>query len=141
MLKLRTLFYLLNIVTLLASCSKRIIHTNNYNSFSRIEVVGGPEDFHPDTIVGQRILFSCDDRRAKVDQGSIWAYDLKKEIAEVLPFEPALDFDFHPHGIHLINIDEKTYLFVINHISKNISEIDRFVIHSESTVYEHCRKS
>lgn len=113
--------------------------TNNksFTEFNRINVGGGSEDFALDTVVGNRLLISCDKRREKNLQGSIWAYDLNSTRAQLFPFKSPLGFDFHPHGVSLVSTSEATYLFVINHRTKDATEIDRFIIKNKQLVLDH----
>ena len=87
----------------------------------------GPEDLAIDTL-NDRILISCDNRRNNMMQGEIWIYDISSEKARKLLFETPPGFNFHPHGIFLYTENGVPFLYVINHIYKDKSEIDRFVV-------------
>ena len=87
----------------------------------------GPEDIAIDSAY-QRLFISCDNRRNDALQGQIWVYETKTETSRNVLFETPLMFDFHPHGIFICTVNDSSYLYVINHISKNNSEIDRFLI-------------
>ncbi len=105
-----------------------VFSSNSYSSDTLKVVTGnGPEDMMIDT-AHNRILISCDNRRNNAIQGGIWMYDIRKESTRKLLFETPLNFDFHPHGIFLLSSGGKSYLYVINHIYKDQSEIDRFLV-------------
>ena len=103
--------------------------TNGFATGDTIKIVTGygPEDLVIDTL-NERLLISCDNRRNNAMQGEIWMYDIQKGTARKLLFETPLNFDFHPHGIFLLSGNGKPYLYVINHIYKDQSEIDRFLV-------------
>lgn len=125
------LIVLLVIGIVFSSCSSKLLTSQSYTTFKQIDVGGGSEDFLLDTIEGNRLLISCDERREKNKQGSIWEYNFNNKVAKPLPFETELSFNFHPHGICLVKTPEKTYLFVINHESKDNNEIDRFIVKND----------
>ena len=48
-------------------------------------------------------IVSCDDRRKTLNstpvQGTIYAYDLKQEVPQLIGLTAGVKFEFHPHGI------------------------------------------
>ena len=118
---------------ILASAQKNETTPGKYK---KVEVGSGPEDLVLDTVVGRRLIISCDNRRNRYMKGSIWEYDLSTGKATVFPFKQALYFDFHPHGMHMITANGVSYLFVINHILKTHSEIDRFIVTKDLLVLD-----
>lgn len=108
----------------------------NPAKYKKVIVGPGPEDLVLDTVIGRRLIISCDNRRNNHIQGNIWQYDFSTGKAMVLMFKQALYFDFHPHGMHMITQDGVSYLFVINHIFSSHSEIDRFIVKKEHLVLD-----
>lgn len=102
----------------------------------QIEVGHGPEDMVLDTIVGERLLISCAQRRKGNDElNGIWEYDFEsqntRQLELILKSERSINF----HGISISNVEKQGYLFVINHISKKSHEVIRFRI-TKDTLYE-----
>ncbi len=96
----------------------------------KVETGFGPEDFALDT-ANNRLLISCDNRRNSYTKGEIWAYDISESKARKILFTSPLGFDFHPHGVFLYRENNTSWLYVINHIGKHQSEIDRFTVLKE----------
>ncbi|NPA37912.1 MAG: hypothetical protein GXO47_13805 [Chlorobi bacterium] len=97
----------------------------------KVSTGSGPEDLAIDTL-NNRILISCDNRRNNHMQGEIWMYDTQAGKARKLLFETPLGFNFHPHGIFMYTENGVSYLYVINHIYKDKSEIDRFIVREQN---------
>ena len=108
----------------------------SFNEIERVNLAGGPEDFALDTVKGDRLIISCDDRREKVNNGSIWVYNINEKTSYSLYAPKQNEFVFHPHGIHLLKFEGDLYLFVINHSGDKKSEIDRFIVYEDSMILD-----
>lgn len=90
----------------------------------KIEVGWGPEDMVIDDNDGApRLLISCDDRRNHPGLFSgIVAYNLETGAIDTLERigEPK-DLLFHPHGISIQRVGERTLLFVISHEEQEVT--------------------
>lgn len=105
--------------------------------YKKIELGPGPEDFALDTLGIERLLISCSERRDDNSKGNgIWELNLKSQLVRRLELNLKSDRPFNPHGIYMIYEEGEKYLFVINHLSKNQSEIIRFRVLSNSLVEE-----
>ena len=122
----------------MVSCASLPESSVKYSSYNKISVAPGPEDILVDTITAQsRLLISCDERREGVIKGSIWMYDFNSKASKELQLIfPSSDYSFHPHGMSILSKNGKSYLFVINHISKKQEEIIRFRLYADSLVHE-----
>lgn len=80
----------------------------------------GPEDMLLDSLSssGPRLILSCDERRKKESESAEICYIKLNQSDSLFVFkrlgEPK-DLVFHPHGIDLINIEDKLFLYVISH--------------------------
>ncbi|MBA2665386.1 MAG: SMP-30/gluconolactonase/LRE family protein [Bradymonadaceae bacterium] len=82
---------------------------------------------------GREIFVSSDDRRnMATTQGAIFLVEPGASNPQPINVTPALDFDFHPHGISLF-IDEtgKERLFVVNHASHTEHSIELFDVNED----------
>ena len=74
-------------------------------------------------------IISCDDRRKTLNgtpvQGTIYAYDLKEEMPQLIDLTAGVKFEFHPHGISVFeNKNSEVRLAAVNHTqTKNSIEI------------------
>lgn len=116
----------------------------------RIATAPGPEDMVLDALgANPCLLIACDDRRCEqgCTDGWILRYDLALERMDTLlrSNEPA-GMKFHPHGIDLVQINGKRYLYVVNHDKESREErISRYLLEGnvlafqENIVSEHFR--
>ena len=83
-----------------------------------ISEIVGAEDI---TMIGDGFaLISSDDRRSYLNgnniQGNIFLYDVDQK--KLINLTPSLDFEFHPHGISTLDLDDGTVqVAVVNHQS------------------------
>ncbi len=85
----------------------------------QIENVNGAEDLEY-SFKYSVYLISSDNRPeeigSKSPDGNI--FELSKDGAAIRPLITGLSFEFHPHGISIVENDQGTFLFVINHRSE-----------------------
>ena len=110
---------------------KKIIPFSRY-SCNQIGTIPGPEDIVMDYSKGIAYI-SSDDRRAfakgnKIN-GSIFIYDVNHKTLKRMGSNFA--FEFHPHGIDLLTVKNKQFLYSINHRS-NGQFIEKFEIKGDT---------
>ncbi len=110
-------------IALLVSCSLGLLVLQSYSltvslSTGLIHTGYGPEDLVMDSLNNPpRVLISCAGRREEYPAyGEIQAYYPESGRVETLKrvHEPA-GMVFRPHGISLLTLDSRRYLFVISH--------------------------
>jgi arylesterase/paraoxonase len=72
------------------------------------------------------LIFTSDDRSARRDgrprQGGLYKIDLIRSDLTPIELTKRIDWPFHPHGLSLFRIDdERTRLFVVNHVKEEHS--------------------
>jgi len=94
----------------------------------KIMVGNGPEDMALDySNKTPRIIVSCDERREdQADIGVFYSIDLADNTSTPLQIIPA-NFEIHPHGIDVVNMDSITYLYAISHDGKGLNTSHRIV--------------
>ncbi len=80
-----------------------------------IRGVVGPEDMELDSASG--LVFISSDHRPEKDEATLNGALFILKPGEVAPqrITPEFEFDFHPHGISIVNLAASVRIFVINH--------------------------
>ena len=105
-----------------------------------ISEIVGAEDI---TMIGDGFaLISSDDRRSYLNgnniQGNIFLYDVNQK--QLINLTPSLDFEFHPHGISTLDLDDGTVqVAVVNHQTGNHS-IEIFSLQGQSLTHRYTIK-
>lgn len=105
----------------------------NAQDFQSIEVPPGPEDIT--WLAKDNFAFvACDSRRKNVPktQGKILA--LFPDASWML-LHDSLPFSFHPHGIALLDKNDTTLLYVINHRSRSNHTVEIFLYQNRALVH------
>ena len=125
---------------LLSSCGS--LPSNSTFPSKKIACAYGPEDIMIDSLSSPeaRLLISCSSRRkGETDSlNGIYALNFNndKVTALVREGEPS-DLSFHPHGFHMVMLQEQAYLFVINHEDNiNRQSILRYKIFTNRLVFD-----
>ena len=101
------------LINLLVGVSALIIKTmNDAGEFKKLTPHFAGECFPVSGAIGAEditilkngiAIISCDDRRKTLNgtpvQGTIYAYDLKQEVPQLIDLTAGVKFEFHPHGI------------------------------------------
>ena len=123
-----------------AGSFKSIKNQFNGDEIKRFTTIAGPEDLDWDR--SKNVLYiSSTDRRSVLagEQASGGIYLLQTDDSNSEPILMETDFEseFHPHGISFFTVDDKSYLYVVNHgFNKNTVElfeiIGPFLSHQET---------
>ncbi len=110
-----------------------------------IQTGPGPEDIVLDESQDfPRLLVSTTARRAEMAEfGEIQECNLNTNVVRNLPrFKEPTDLEFFPHGISIINIDDKPFLYVISHYKTTSRHpVIRYQIHRDSLVFDKIYQS
>jgi hypothetical protein len=96
-----------------------------------VDVADGPEDFVLDEWSGTpRLLVSSHERRGPAPSGDIYYFNLATGYSSLLKRigEPESLLAFKPHGMDILRMEEKTWLYVILHDPYNRSKSDENAI-------------
>ena len=107
------------LINLLVGVSALIIKTmNDAGEFKKLTPHFAGECFPVSGAIGAEditilkngiAIISCDDRRKTLNgtpvQGTIYAYDLKQEVPQLIDLTAGVKFEFHPHGFGM-NADQ-----------------------------------
>jgi arylesterase/paraoxonase len=107
---------------------KELVPTNG--DFERCAKIG-PEMIGAEDIVLSRklnrIFVSAMDRRTTNAIGGLWALDPESLRYQKIRLDNYTFAGFHPHGISLLETDQDTYLFVINHLEKHYVDVFKMI--------------
>lgn len=98
----------------------------------KIRIAAGPEDFLLDE---NRLIISCAERRKEKElTNGIYTLNLDDNSKSQFDIVLKTPRKFHPHGISILKMTDKKYLFVINHITAKNAEIICFEIQANKLI-------
>ncbi|MES3040671.1 MAG: hypothetical protein V4730_05870 [Pseudomonadota bacterium] len=102
----------------------------NPASCQRIAIGPGPDDMYLQNIAAPRLIISSHDRRHFRSHGNIYALPIDSLKANIMTRTGEPDgFALRPHGLDLIQRDERWWLYVINHDKELFSDQHTLVIY------------